>query len=82
MKIKLLRAVMLEKLDDPIEDNLIGHSRWALEYELIFAHEGSIYRAYYRRGADERPWEDEAEVECEKVYAREKMVEVWEPMND
>lgn len=63
-------------------DEIVGHSRWAVQHELIFAHDGKFYRTHYQRGAtesqDDRPWEYEPTVECEEVHQVEKLVKVWE----
>lgn len=83
---KLSKEVMLEKLDDPIEDNIVGHSRWSVQHDVIFEHEGKYYRSWYQVGAtesqDESPWEYENEVLCEEVCQVEKTIKVWEAIGE
>ena len=67
-----------------IEDTLVGHSRWSLEYRLVFTdNEGRFYSTVYRRGAteiqEEAPWEYEGdEIDCVEVFPVEKTLVVYE----
>lgn len=67
---------MLDTLDDSdivVRDTIVGNSRWAIQYELIFKYDDKLYRAYYSVGAtecqDETPWQDEDEIKCIEVMA-------------
>ncbi len=54
-----------------IEDTIDDTSRWSICHTLVFKYEDKFYQSYYRVGAteyqDERPWDDEKEVECIEV---------------
>ena len=84
--IKLSRDFMMDKVMDTdvvISDEIIDQRRWSTTHELIFKHEELIYRTYYSHGStecqDERPWENEPEVECTEMQAVMKIVFVYEP---
>lgn len=73
-KITLPKELMLDLLEDETDvilDTIVDTSRWSIIHELIFRHEGKLYRTDYRVGAteqqDESPWEYEKEVECIEV---------------
>lgn len=83
---KLPKEVMRDKLDEGvIHDTIVDNSRWSIQHEIIFEHEGKNYRAYYSVGAteqqDESPWEFDTEVEVVEVHEVEKMVKVWEEVS-
>lgn len=87
--IKLSKEHMLDVLDDDeqiVRDTQVGTSRWSIIHELIFKHDGMLYRAKYRVGAteqqDETPWEHEDEVTCTEVEAYEKTVTDYRPVQD
>lgn len=84
MKVKKELLLDLGVLDDPIEDRIVGKSRWSDRHEVIFPMDGKFYRAYYSVGSsemqDERPWEYEKEVEITEVHKVPKTIEVWEPV--
>jgi hypothetical protein len=66
-----------------IGDNIVDHSRWSVDHELIFRWtDGKYYETSYSVGAtemqDERPWEYDKEVECQEVRKVTKTIEVWE----
>lgn len=68
------KQFMLDTLDDQsdiVRDELWDIRRWTVTHELIFKHEGKLYRTYYSRGSteyqDEMPWEYVTEVECDEV---------------
>jgi len=65
------RKWMLDLLYDSkdiVSNKIISSTRWSLQYELVFNHEGKLWITFYSRGAtemqDESPWEYEAEVTC------------------
>ena len=85
-KIKLPKEYMLEEIlwgdGTIVEDNIVDNSRWSIHHELIFNHEGKVYRTYYSVGAteqqDEGPWEyDGDEIECDEVVAKEIVRTEW-----
>lgn len=67
-----------------VESTLLDHDRWSLQYAAVFSFEGKHYRAGYSQGAteqqDERPFEDEDEVDCEEVKAEEYTATRWVPV--
>lgn len=81
---QFLREEILEDDTKIIEDTVVGNSRWSIQHELIFEHEGQTYRTYYQVGAteyqDEGPWEFTPEVQCEEVKRVPKTVMVYEPV--
>lgn len=67
---------MLDTLYDSeliVRDSITDTSRWSIQHELIFKHDGKLYRAYYNVGAteyqDESPWQDEDEITCVEVMS-------------
>ena len=82
-KKEFLQAIVGDEVDGLIEETITDTSRWSVNYDAIFEHEGQFYRTSYSRGAteqqDESPFEfDEDEIECEEVEQVEKLVKVWE----
>jgi hypothetical protein len=72
-----------EAFDNCVEDKIIGKSRWSVNHEMAFKHEGKFYRTSYSCGAteyqEEAPFEyADDEVECEEVHKVPKTVMVWE----
>jgi len=62
-----------------IETEMVDRSRWSIQYEMIFTHEGKFYSSHYGVGAtedqDESPYEyDDDEIECTEVWPHEKVV--------
>lgn len=61
-----------------ILQELVGNSRWSLDYRLVFGKDGKFYETSYSRGAtecqDEQPFEYEDEVKCIRVYPYTKEV--------
>ena len=62
-----------------IENVLVGHSRWSLQYRMVFMFGDLFFQTHYNKGAtemqDESPYEYDSEmVECLQV--RPKLVEV------
>jgi len=65
-----------------VEDKIIDHRRWSLDYEMVFKHKGRYYRTYYSKGAteiqDESPFENEPdEIEVPEVVRIRKVSHVW-----
>lgn len=71
--------------NEVIKNQICGTSRWTINFELVFSHEGKFYRTYYSKGSteyqDERPWEYEKEVKCTEVHPVEKTVIEYEDVN-
>jgi hypothetical protein len=73
-----------------ISDKVIGTSRWAISHEIVFRlddqPEGEAYVAGYRLAAteqqDERPWENESTITATVVRQVERLVKVWEPVEE
>lgn len=68
-----------------IQDTLVHNDRWSIHHEIIFKWiDGKFYKAHYSVGAtelqDESPWEYEKEVKCIEVHQVERLVKVWEPV--
>ena len=66
-----------------IYDKIIGHSRWSLQHERVFSHEGKFYRTRYSTGAtemqDEAPYDYEPDqIECVEVVPVEVIATVYE----
>jgi len=90
-KIKISKEWLLEN-DIPdgnsIKDDIIENSRWSILHEVIFTYtDGKTYSTSYSVGAteqqDERPWEyDEDEIDCFEVRQVEKVVKVWETVEE
>lgn len=69
--------------DDVVEDNIVGNSRWSIQHEVVFKHEGKFYGTRYSVGAtesqDEAPFQyDDNEIDCPEMVQKEKIVKVWE----
>lgn len=86
---KFKKEFLRDELDLPynaIENHVIDNSRWSIQHEIIFEHEGKFYQAYYSVGAtecqDERPWEYEDEVECTEVVKQEVTRMEWVPVKE
>jgi len=81
-KLKLSNETMLSILygdeGEVLRNQIVGHSRWSVNHEVIFRYGDKLYQAYYSVGAtetqDEVPWEYEKEVECVEVEPYEKTV--------
>ena len=60
---EILKELIYGNVDnyELVANNLIGNSRWSLDYDLIFKHEEKYWRVTYSRGAtecqDEQPFE-------------------------
>lgn len=53
---------------DVVLREIVGHSRWSVDYYLVFAHEGKFYSTTYERGATECQEVDwPKSFECEEV---------------
>lgn len=83
--IKLHTDYLIGELNLPssaIKDRITDTSRWSEHHEIIFAHDGKFYRAYYSQGLtemqDESPWQNEEEIECTEVELVEKLVKTWQ----
>lgn len=89
---KFKREFLVDELGLPrskenkVEDNVVDNSRWSVDHELIFKHEGKFYQTSYSVGAtecqDERPWEYDDEVECTEVAQQEVTVMAWVPVKE
>ena len=82
---KFKKAFLRNDGGDTVYDRIIGHRRWSLDYERVFAYEGRFYLTVYSVGAterqEERPYEYEGnEIECVEVFPREKTITVYEPV--
>jgi hypothetical protein len=71
-----------------VSDKLADNNRWSIRHELIFRlpsqPDDEAWLTHYSVGAteqqDERPWEDEDEVDAVLVREVAKLVKVWEPV--
>lgn len=65
-----------------IKDSIVGTSRWSVQHEIVFMHDGKFWSTEYQCGAteqqDESPWEHDELIECVEVELVEKTVKVWE----
>ncbi len=84
VKIKLHKDYLMNELDLPysaIKNDIVNTSRWSINHEIIFTHDGKFYRTHYSEGAtemqDESPWEYETEVTCIEVELKEVKVKKW-----
>ncbi len=83
---KFSKEFLLDRLGEkPIDEKIIGQSRWAIQRSEIFEHEGKFYLTVYSVGAtemqDEGPYEyAPEEIECPEMHKVSKTVEVWEPI--
>ena len=71
----------------PVEDMLVGNSRWSLHRRMVFASGGKFYESNYYVGAtecqDEGPYEyDGDEIECAEVRPTERSVTIYERVSD
>jgi hypothetical protein len=76
------KEFLIEEGGKTISNEIAGKSRWSIEYERIFEHEGKFYRTFYRMGAtesqDESPYEyDEDQIECEEVFPHTETIVVY-----
>ena len=80
------KEFLREEEGKTISKEMVGKSRWSIEYERIFEHESKLYRTYYTVGAtecqdespDESPYEyDEDEIECEEVFPHTETIIVY-----
>lgn len=70
-----------------IADNRIyGHSRWSIQYDLVFKLDNKLYKTKYSIGSteqqDEQPFEYEDEVECVEVEAYTQTIIDYRPVKD
>jgi len=86
---KFKTEFLKDELDLPysaLEDHVIDNSRWSIQHEIVFEHEGKFYQTYYSVGAtesqDERPWEYDDEVDCTEVVQREVKIMAWIPVKE
>lgn len=68
------KEFLVNELDLPssaIKNRIVETSRWSEHHEIVFEFNGKFYETHYSCGSteqqDERPWQDENEVECEEV---------------
>ncbi|HUX78837.1 MAG TPA: hypothetical protein VMW10_03690 [Alphaproteobacteria bacterium] len=86
---KFKKEFLIDIIDtcDVVLNEVIDHSRWSMHYRMIFRHNNKYYESYYSVGAteqqDESPYEyDPDEIECDEVKQVEKVVIVWEKVNE
>lgn len=92
---KLPRELVVDEYDLPsggsaehavevLEDTIVDTSRWSTEHLLTVRIKDRFYQTRYRVGAtecqEEYPWDDQESVEFKEVVRREKMVQVWVPV--
>jgi hypothetical protein len=84
-KKELLQELTYGDIDgyEVIEQKMTGHTRWSLQYSMIFKFEDKLYKTSYSTGAteyqDEEPYEYEPdEIECPEVIPMEKTITVYE----
>jgi hypothetical protein len=69
-----------------LEDTQIGTTRWSIRHKLIVRIKDKFYSTIYATGAtecqDEQPWQYEKEVTFTEVHQVEKLVKVWEPVDE
>lgn len=87
MKKAFTKKYLMNELDLPysaIERQIIGNSRWSIDYSCVFEDGGKHWETTYSVGAtesqDEGPWEYEDEIVCTQVEKRQVTVERWEPV--
>lgn len=82
---KIHKDILKEKLwksDQLIEETIVDTSRWSIFKEMIFRHEGRVFRCEYSEGATENqfeaPFENSSEfVECTEVEKRYVVTPKW-----
>lgn len=71
-----------EATTEVISDEIVDNSRWSIQYEMVFKHEGKFYETSYQRGAtecqDESPYEyEDDEIEVVEVFPVEVLKTVY-----
>jgi hypothetical protein len=69
---------------EPVENNIVDHTRWSVIHECIFENAGKYYRTTYSVGAtevqDEEPYGYEPDkIECQEVVKEEYTATRWVP---
>lgn len=86
MKFNKNRLLEMELPYSALQDKIVGKNRWSDTHEIIFELDNKYYRTRYTSGStemqDEQPWEYQTEVDCEEVHEVEKIVKVWESINE
>ena len=77
------KEFLLDKIDEPIHEKIVGQGRWETTFRIIFEHEGKYYEHHYSQGSTEMqehsPMEYAPdEIECPEVHLVEKTIKVWE----
>ena len=76
-----MQDILWNENDKVISDVIIETGRWTVNHELIFKHEGKLWRTSYQVGAteqqDERPWEYDDQVACIEVVATQVMTTTY-----
>jgi hypothetical protein len=90
-KAKFPREVLLDILegtrhDAVVLDEINGHSRWSIQYRLVFRLDERLWETFYSVGATEEqdltPWQYEDMVECLEVTPVERRVTMYEPAEE
>ena len=68
-----LKALLCGKLPgyEVLENEPIGHSRWSVQYQMVFSFEGKTYISHYSIGATEYQMEEPYEYDKEMVNCYE-----------
>lgn len=81
------KEFLTNELDLPgsaIEDEITSTSRWSEHHSIIFEFQGKFYSTGYSCGAtemqDERPWQDENEIDCMEMKLATVKVEKYVPI--
>ena len=80
---KFSKGFLQDEGGETVYDRIIGHGRWNVHHERVFAFEARYYITQYSVGAtenqDEEPYQDDAdEIECVEVFPRERVVTIYE----
>lgn len=80
---KFTRQFLREALEDAVYDEQVDSNRWESLHEMVFEHEGKMYRAEYRRGLteyqDTYPFDSnhDDEIECPEVEQVQVTTTEW-----
>lgn len=78
-RMMITRQAALDILDgeELVLDQIVGHSRWAVQHRVIFKMIDKLWQMNYQVGAtelqDESPWEYDREVLCREVREIQKV---------
>ena len=86
---EVLQAALWDDFEgiETIKDDIVDNTRWSIVHEWIFKFGDKFYSAGYSVGAtesqDESPFEyDDDEIECVEVQAVERVVTVYEGIEE